>query len=55
MTRSITSTGSASTPGRCPTISRFEMFHRALTEMTNVYQPSTDGKKTIRAAARASG
>jgi uncharacterized protein (DUF934 family) len=25
-----------------------EMFHRALTEMTNVYQPSTDGKKTIR-------
>jgi uncharacterized protein (DUF934 family) len=32
-----------------------EMFNRALTEMTNVYQPSTDGKKTIRelrAAAR---
>jgi uncharacterized protein (DUF934 family) len=26
-----------------------EMFNRALTEMTNVYQPSTDGKKTIRA------
>ena len=25
-----------------------EMFTRALTEMTNVYQPSTDGKKTIR-------
>ncbi|HEY2010976.1 MAG TPA: DUF934 domain-containing protein [Rhizomicrobium sp.] len=25
-----------------------EMFQRALTEMTNVYQPSTDGKKTIR-------
>jgi uncharacterized protein (DUF934 family) len=25
-----------------------EMFHRALAEMTNVYQPSTDGKKTIR-------
>jgi uncharacterized protein (DUF934 family) len=25
-----------------------EQFHRALTEMTNVYQPSTDGKKTIR-------
>lgn len=25
-----------------------EMFKRALTEMTNVYQPSTDGKKTIR-------
>jgi len=25
-----------------------EMFNRALTEMTNVYQPSTDGKKTIR-------
>ena len=25
-----------------------EMFHRALTEMTNAYQPSTDGKKTIR-------
>ena len=25
-----------------------EMFSRALTEMTNVYQPSTDGKKTIR-------
>jgi len=25
-----------------------EMFHRALTELTNVYQPSTDGKKTIR-------
>ena len=24
-----------------------EMFHRALTEMTNVYQPSADGKKTI--------
>ena len=24
------------------------MFNRALTEMTNVYQPSTDGKKTIR-------
>jgi uncharacterized protein (DUF934 family) len=32
-----------------------EMFNRALTEMTNVYQPSTDGRKTIRdlrAAAR---
>jgi uncharacterized protein (DUF934 family) len=32
-----------------------EMFTKALTEMTNVYQPSTDGKKTIRelrAAAR---
>ena len=25
-----------------------EMFNRALTEMTNVYQPSPDGKKTIR-------
>ena len=25
-----------------------EMFNHALTEMTNVYQPSTDGKKTIR-------
>ena len=25
-----------------------EMFHRGLAEMTNVYQPSTDGKKTIR-------
>jgi uncharacterized protein (DUF934 family) len=25
-----------------------EMFNRALTEMTNVYQPSSDGKKTIR-------
>jgi uncharacterized protein (DUF934 family) len=25
-----------------------EQFHRALTEMTNVYQPSSDGKKTIR-------
>jgi len=25
-----------------------EMFDRALTEMTNVYQPSSDGKKTIR-------
>jgi len=25
-----------------------EMFQRALSEMTNVYQPSTDGKKTIR-------
>jgi len=25
-----------------------EMFNRALTEMANVYQPSTDGKKTIR-------
>ena len=25
-----------------------EMFNRALTEMTNGYQPSTDGKKTIR-------
>jgi uncharacterized protein (DUF934 family) len=24
-----------------------EMFQRALTEMTNVYQPSSDGKKTI--------
>jgi uncharacterized protein (DUF934 family) len=24
-----------------------EMFNRALSEMTNVYQPSTDGKKTI--------
>jgi uncharacterized protein (DUF934 family) len=32
-----------------------EMFNRALTEMTNVYQPSTDGRITIRqlrAAAR---
>ena len=32
-----------------------EMFNRALTEMTNVYQPSTDGRTTIRqlrAAAR---
>ena len=32
-----------------------EMFNRALSEMTYVYQPSTDGKKTIRelrAAAR---
>ena len=26
-----------------------EMFNRALTEMTNVYQPAADGKKTIRA------
>ena len=26
-----------------------EMFNRALSEMANVYQPSTDGKKTIRA------
>ena len=26
-----------------------EMFNRALGEMTNVYQPSTDGKTTIRA------
>jgi uncharacterized protein (DUF934 family) len=25
-----------------------EQFHRALTEITNVYQPSADGKKTIR-------
>lgn len=25
-----------------------EQFHRALGEITNVYQPSTDGKKTIR-------
>ena len=25
-----------------------EMFNRAQSEMTNVYQPSTDGKKTIR-------
>jgi uncharacterized protein (DUF934 family) len=25
-----------------------EMFNRALAEMTDVYQPSTDGKKTIR-------
>jgi uncharacterized protein (DUF934 family) len=25
-----------------------EMFHRALSEMTDVYQPSADGKKTIR-------
>ena len=25
-----------------------EQFRRALSEMTNVYQPSTDGKKTIR-------
>jgi len=25
-----------------------EMFQRALTEMTDVYQPSADGKKTIR-------
>jgi len=25
-----------------------EDFQRALTEMTNVYQPSTDGRKTIR-------
>ena len=25
-----------------------EMFNRALGEMTNVYQPSTDGKRTIR-------
>jgi uncharacterized protein (DUF934 family) len=25
-----------------------EMFNRALNEMTNVYQPSSDGKKTIR-------
>jgi len=25
-----------------------EQFRRALTEMTNVYQPSADGKKTIR-------
>jgi len=25
-----------------------ELFNRAFTEMTNVYQPSTDGKKTIR-------
>jgi uncharacterized protein (DUF934 family) len=32
-----------------------EMFNRALTEMTNVYQPSTDGRTTVRqlrAAAR---
>jgi uncharacterized protein (DUF934 family) len=27
---------------------RLEYFHRALTEMTNVYQPSADGRKTIR-------
>jgi uncharacterized protein (DUF934 family) len=27
---------------------RLEDFRRALTEMTNVYQPSADGKKTIR-------
>lgn len=25
-----------------------EMFHKALSEMTDVYQPSADGKKTIR-------
>jgi uncharacterized protein (DUF934 family) len=25
-----------------------EQFHKALTEMTGVYQPSADGKKTIR-------
>ena len=25
-----------------------DLFHRAMTEMTNVYQPSADGKKTIR-------
>jgi uncharacterized protein (DUF934 family) len=25
-----------------------ELFNRALTEMTNVYQPSSDGRKTIR-------
>ena len=25
-----------------------EQFHKALTEMTNVYQPSADGRKTIR-------
>jgi uncharacterized protein (DUF934 family) len=25
-----------------------EMFHKALNEMTDVYQPSADGKKTIR-------
>jgi uncharacterized protein (DUF934 family) len=25
-----------------------EMFERAFHEMTNVYQPSTDGRKTIR-------
>lgn len=25
-----------------------EQFHRALTEITNVYQPSSDGRKTIR-------
>jgi uncharacterized protein (DUF934 family) len=25
-----------------------DQFHRALTEITNVYQPSADGKKTIR-------
>ena len=25
-----------------------EQFQRALTEITNVYQPSADGKKTIR-------
>jgi uncharacterized protein (DUF934 family) len=25
-----------------------EQFHRALTEITNIYQPSADGKKTIR-------
>ena len=29
-----------------------EIFNRALAEMTNVYQPSTDGKKTIRRIAR---
>jgi uncharacterized protein (DUF934 family) len=27
---------------------RLEDFRRALTEMTNVYQPSADGRKTIR-------
>jgi uncharacterized protein (DUF934 family) len=32
-----------------------EMFERALTEMTNVYQPSTDGRKTIRDLRPAAG
>ena len=31
-----------------------EQFQRALTEMTNVYPPSTDGKKTIRELRAAS-
>ena len=30
------------------TVSRLEVFQRALTEMTNVYQPSADGRSTIR-------